>query len=379
MMTVDQRRAHRIVQVSAFYPPRLGGVETVTKQLAEHLADHNDVAVYTTSFESGSTAHECVENGVRVLRFRAFVLANAPISPGFAWRLLTLSRRCIVHVHIATAFVPEVVMLTSLLRRRPYVAHFHMDFGPSGRFGRLLKHYKRYVLSRVLRHAARVIVLYDGQANFVAGRYGVARDRIAVVPNGVDAAFNIAEQRRRDARDITAALRILFVGRLEPDKNPARLLDAVSCVSADVEVVIVGDGGLRCDIAARISALGLSNVRLVGPARGDDLVQWYRWADVFVLPSDNEGMPLVLLDAMAAGLAIIATDIPGTRNTLGDAGVLTEQSCVAIAKAIENVATDREFLHDLSRRSATRSEKFQWRESVKKLDEIYDGLLELTG
>ena len=92
---------------------------------------------------------------------------------------------------------------------------------------------------------------------------------------------------------------------MDPGKGLLRLVDAMTHVSSDVELVIVGEGGLREEVASRIDRLGLTNVTLAGAVRGPDLVRWYRSADVFVVPSDKEGMPLVVLEAMAGGLAIV--------------------------------------------------------------------------
>jgi glycosyltransferase involved in cell wall biosynthesis len=167
---------------------------------------------------------------------------------------------------------------------------------------------------------------------------------------------------------------MLFVGRLHAQKNPARLIDALTHVSSNVELVLVGDGELRDEIASRIDRLGLTNVRLVGPARGAELVRWYRWADAFVLPSEKEGMPLVLLEAMAAGLAIIATDAPGTRDVVGSAGLLTELNPESLGAAIERVASDRDLLCDLSARSAALGKNFQWDASITELEHLYDSV-----
>jgi glycosyltransferase involved in cell wall biosynthesis len=291
-----------------------------------------------------------------------------------AVRLLTVGRQSIVHVHVAQAFVPEAVLVTSALRRRPYIAHFHLDVDPSGPFGVLLNTYKRRILGPFLRRAAAVIALSDQQASFLVSRYGVHRDRITVIPNGVNPSFY------RPLASIDQPIakgrmpRLLFVGRLDAQKNVPRLVDAMTHVSTEVELVIVGDGELRDEIARRIDRLGLTRVRLVGPARGGELVRWYRWADAFVLPSDKEGMPLVLLEAMAAGLAIVATDAPGTREVVQGVGLLTQPNPESLGAAIERVAADPDLLSNLSARSATRGIEFHWDASIRDLERLYDSV-----
>jgi glycosyltransferase involved in cell wall biosynthesis len=373
MMSGAQQRRHDVVQVTAYYSPHLGGLENVAQTLSELLAERHNVLVMTTTCGSGNAPVREEKAGVQVRRFSGFAVAHTPLSLGLALGLLVVGRRSIVHVHSAHAFVPEVVLVTSTLRRRPYIAHFHLDVDPSGPFGVLLSSYKRWILGPFLRRAAAVIALSDEQAAFLESHYGVHRDRITVIPNGVHPAFyrlppsggeeSIAEPR---------VLRLLFVGRLDAQKNVPRLVDAMTHVSSDVELVIVGDGELRDVIARRIDQLGLTCVRLAGAARGADLVRWYRWADAFVLPSDKEGMPLVILEAMAAGLAIVATDAPGTREIVEGVGLLTQPNPESLGAAIERVAADPDLLSKLSVRSAARGRKFRWDASVIELERLYD-------
>jgi glycosyltransferase involved in cell wall biosynthesis len=374
MITDSQRRRHAVVQITPYYPPHLGGMENVAQCLAQLLSVRHDVEVLTTTCGSGDAPVRENNAGVRVRRFPGISVAHTPLSLGLVLRLLKVDRRSVVHVHIAQAFVPEAVLLTSALRRRPYIAHFHLDVDPSGPLGVLLNAYKRSILGPFLRRAAAVIALSDQQADFLESRYRIRRGRIAVIPNGVSPTFYRAAT-DSDRPNITKRVpRLLFVGRLNPQKNLPRLIDAMTHVSTDVELVIVGDGELRDDLARRIHRLGLTGVRLVGPARGDELVRWYRWADAFVLPSDKEGMPLVLLEAMAAGLAVIATDAPGTREVVDGVGLLTERNPESLGSAIERVAGDPDLLSSLSSRSAARGLHFRWDAAVTRLEHIYDSV-----
>lgn len=365
-------KRHDVAYVAGFYPPHLGGLESVAQSVAELMAKRHNVRVITTTCGSDGAPLSETRAGVRVRRFAGLRFANTPISVGMAFRLLTIGRRSIVHVHVAQAFAPEVVSLTSVLRRGRYVAHYHADVDSSGPFGVLLGSYKRWILGPCLRRAAAVITLSDQQADFVVACYNVRRERISVIPNGVDPDFYALPAKRDKSRSNPRAVRVLNVGRLDPGKGQLRLVDAMAYVSADVELVIVGDGTLKEEIAERIKQLGLTNIRLVGAAHGDELLRWYRWADAFVLPSDREGMPLVVLEAMAAGLAVVGTDVPGTRDVVGGVGLLTELDPVSIGAAIERIASDPDLLADLSESSAARGGDFRWDSAGIELERIYD-------
>src|SRR4029077_19225890 len=228
---------------------------------------------------------------LRIRRLRTLEIEHIPFMPTLIFHLLRLPRRALVHVHIAQAYVPEVVRISAWIRRRPYVAHFHLDCDPTGRFGWLFLLYKRWVLGGTLRSATRVIVLTPAQRDFVHRRYGVGEERIVVVPNGVGRAFG---QQARAAPDHGGPFRLLFVGRLSPQKNLARLLAAIPAMRVPVQLVVVGDGEERAMLEELCRERDLTGVRMVGSQTTTQLVDWYRWADAVVLPSDKEGMPLAV-------------------------------------------------------------------------------------
>ena len=106
--------------------------------------------------------------------------------------MLRVPRRAVVHVHIAQALVPEIVWFSRWLRGGSFVAHFHLDVSPSGRFGRVFTWYKQRVLGHTLRAAAKVIALSEDQAAFIERTYRVDPGAIAVLPNGVGPEFTPA-------------------------------------------------------------------------------------------------------------------------------------------------------------------------------------------
>ncbi|MFV0457796.1 MAG: glycosyltransferase family 4 protein [Actinomycetales bacterium] len=361
-----------VAQVVAFYPPQLGGMERVAQALAEATSEHAEVVVLTTNHGAGGLPRVERRGALTVRRSRTRVVAHTPLSPGLFWRLLRLPRGTIVHVHVAQAVLPESVMLTSLLRRTPYVVHFHMHIDPSGPAGFLLAPYQRLVMGPVLRRAARLVALNHEQAEFLLTRYGVDRDRVLVMANGVSSGVPRPQTpaRRRPA----TPLELLFVGRLDAQKNVNRLLDAMALVREPVRLTIVGEGEQGEQLRARASDEGLRSVHFTGALHGQDLWGAYARADAMVLTSDREGMPLVLLEAMAAGLPIVATDVDGIRSTVGDAGLVVAREPARIAAAIDLLARDSDVFDDLAARSFARGQEFTWPDKVTRLLEIYKGL-----
>ena len=146
------------------------------------------------------------------------------------------------------------------------------------------------------------------------------RGTLHVVANGVDLDVHPYQdtEARTEARrtlGLPDAPTALFLGRLSRDKGPDRLLDAwpdVLGTEPEARLVVVGDGPLRDELEAR----GVPGVTFAGWA--DDPRPWYAAADVVVLPSRWEALPLVALEAMASGRSVVATDVGGLRDTIGD-------------------------------------------------------------
>ena len=358
-----------ILQVTPYYPPHLGGLERVVEHLAKQLGQRHDVRVVTTVLGADGAPRRSREGGVGVRRHRAVEVAHTAIAPGLPLSLLRAPRAAVLHLHCAHALLPELVALTARLRRRRFLLHFHLDVDASGPLGRLLPLYKKHVFGRVMRAAAGVVVLTASQAAFVRETYRVPAERVFVVPNGVGEAYfmPVREQRPDDGEP----LRLLFVGRLGAQKNVARLLDAMSLLRRPVRLRVVGDGELRGQLEAQAARLGLTGVEFSGGLLGEELVAAYAGADAFVLPSDREGMPLVVLEAMAAGLPVVATAVPGTAELLDGIGLLAEPEPAALAAAIDTLAGDPQLRGRLARRSAEAARGYSWDAVAARVEQVY--------
>ena len=363
---VTRSSGRRVVQITPYYPPALGGLERVAQALAETLAERREVEVLTTA----TRARPCADRGrgpVPVRRFRAVEVAHTPVSPGLFFALLRRKGAAVWHLHCAHALIAEQVMIAARLRRQEYVLHFHLDVGSSGPLGRLLPLYKRHVFARAIRGAAAVIVLTPAQATFVEETYSVPADRIHVVPNGVNSRYFLPPRRITDS----GPLRLLFVGRLEAQKNVARLIEALTLVKEKVQLRVVGDGALRSQLEERAARSGLP-VEFVGSLFDDDLLRAYSEADAFVLPSDREGMALVALEAMAAGLPVIATDVPGNTELIAGRGLLAAAQPGALAQAIDAVAADPALRAELAQRCSDAAREYSWGAVTDRVELIYD-------
>lgn len=354
-----------IVQITPYYPPHLGGMERVAQSLASRLAQRHDVRVITSALPAGDGVPPDGAERLSVRRHRALEAAHTPLAPGAFVSLLRVRRGAVLHLHCAQALWPEMVMAAARLRKQRYIVHFHLDVDSSGPLGWLLPAYKKHVFGRVLRGASAVIALTRSQADFLRDGYGVAARRIFVVPNGIEERYFMPARAARPG-----PMRLLFVGRLDAQKNVARLLDAMSLAREDVRLRLVGDGELRAGLEAQAARLGL-DVEFAGRLLGPDLVAAYRDADAFVLPSDKEGMPLAALEAMAAGLPVVATDVPGNSDLLQGVGMLVEPTAAALAAAVDSLAADPALRQSVAERCAAASHQYSWDAVIARLENVY--------
>jgi glycosyltransferase involved in cell wall biosynthesis len=358
-----------LVQVAGYYSPHLGGMERVAKAAAEGLAARGNNVLVLTSGGGGSADETDQTSGLTVKRLPSRDLAHTPITPALFGELRRLPEGAIVHLHLGQAFYPELVWLASRIRRFPYVVHFHLDIGPSGPLGTVFLAYKATVLRGVIRGAARIVVFSEEQRSFIHERYRVGLDRIVIIPNGVAPEFFLPSHEQRVPHNL------LFVGRLSVQKRADRLLAAVALMTHQVQLTIVGAGEDEAALHRQAADLKLKNVTYAGVLTGPALLEQYASADIFVMTSEREGMPLVALEAMAAGLPIVGTNVTGIRELISGVGILVDDPVPEqLAAALDELLDHPESVVELGRLSAAKAAEFSWSELLVKFEQLYDDI-----
>jgi 1,2-diacylglycerol 3-alpha-glucosyltransferase len=164
------------------------------------------------------------------------------------------------------------------------------------------------------------------------------RAPIAVVPSSIDVARFAAGRRDAATRALLGANGedrvVLAVARLAKEKHLELALDAIACLR-DVRLAIVGDGAQRASLEARARALGVrQRVHFTGALDPATMPAVYAGADAFVFPSPTETQGLVLAEALAAGLPVVAVDVPVNREVLSGFGRLVPSQPAAMAAAL---------------------------------------------
>jgi glycosyltransferase involved in cell wall biosynthesis len=233
--------------------------------------------------------------------------------------------------------------------------------------------------------ADRIMCVSPAVADFVVKEVGIPKDKTVVIPNGVERRDSGSLPTQREARAWlglpTNRPLIGTVTRLAPVKGLDVLLEAMLSLP-DVHAVFVGKGPEKGRLEAMAKELGIGErSQFVG--RKEDVSTWLAALDAFVLPSHWEGMSNALLEAMAAGLPVVATAVGGTPDVVldGVTGLLVSPGDPAsLARAIGRMIRDPNLRQKMGRAGRARIEQhFSIEETVRRTEEMYTVLLEEKG
>lgn len=362
------KNINSIVHVTPSYPPALGGLEKVVQALAHNQKLSGMKVSVITSNQNPKNATEIEK--FRVIRLKKIILASTRIMPKLPIELLKLKSNDIVHLHITSAYMPEIVWLVSKIKGFRYIAHLHLNLEPTSHAGILLKLYKPFVLKYVLKSAGFVIVFTEEQRQKVHKEYNINIAQIAVIPNGVERKYYLKKQRTLHKKP-----RILFVGRLEKQKNIQQLLHALKGISEKFDTFLVGEGSLLNELINLTNQLDLTGINFVGRADGNKLLKYYKQSDIFVFPSEREGMPLALLEACAMGMPIATTKVIGNKDIVKNNinGFLVPfNNSKELQKSILKISSDKNRYLRFSQNSKEISKEFSWEKIVYQFTKIYE-------
>lgn len=362
-----------VIHVTPSYPPELGGMENTVKELAERTARKKYTVKVVTSrfkeFKKSKTTDNLTECRLPSIRIYG-IPVTIPCLPFRLFRLI--EKDSIVHVHYILNFSMDIAVIVAKLKKAKVIAHMHIDPLPSGPYGRFNPLYKKLVWKKVLPLADLVICPTEDYIENVTQKYNVLKNKCAVLPSGID----IMRFPVKPSLDISSPAKILFVGRLSRQKNVPRLLDAFRLLQKKHDSVlhIAGDGEERSSIESYIKTNDIPNVVLHGTVVGERLPALYASCDIFVLPSDYESFGIVNLEAMAAGIPIVASDIPGVRRLLQDSAILVSADAQKFADAMAWLIEDKEKRYELVSKGLQKVKNYDWDSITDKLLDIYKSL-----
>ncbi len=335
----------KVLQVSKFYPPVMGGIESVAWELTEGLNRAGVTTDVLCSNQTLHTDHERAPAGYEIVRVASLgTVLSTSAAPAMLWHLARRARDCdIVHLHM-----PDPMAALALWATRPrarVVVHWHSDVIRQRWALRVYEPLQRWLLQR-----ADAIVATSDPYVQASGALQPFRHKVCVIPIGIsDNRPEVCSVKAAAIRQRFRHRKIVFsLGRMTYYKGFNVLIDAAARLPDDVAVMIGGEGELLDEYRHRIAATGLAGkVHLLGHIDDDDLASHFEACDVFCMPSTvrAEAYGVAMVEAMVMGRPIVASDIEGSGvpwvNTDGHTGLnVPVGEPEALAQALTRVLTD---------------------------------------
>ena len=342
-------------------PPAIGGMSTFIADLAgSRLREAAALELFNTG--KSTPEDRSLWQGVRV---RTALLARW-------WQLVGSSPRPIAHVHTCSGFVYFVdATMAAMAKARGCRTILHIHGARFDEFLSGLPKPLRWLACALARRADRVVVLSPEWQGRLAGLLPGAK--LAIVHNGVPAALGATELRPPDG-----IVRLIFLGNLGRRKGVPELVEAVAGLPEHVHLELAGgeeDVGIVEELSAAIHARGLAHrIHLLGPVRGEAKQACWRRADIFVLPSHAEGVPISMLEAMSIGLPVVVTAVGGIPTVIEDGRngrLVAPGDVTGLRAALAELAADAAL-----RQTFGEAARLRWRENFS-IDHTVGELLAL--
>ncbi len=370
----------KIIQVTPKYPPSIGGAQQRIKDLSDRLAKKGlDVEVFTSDIDCPKNMQLKSKKNLKINYLKTKEYLNTPIIPSLYKELMKIPQDSIIHVHIAQAYIPEIVYKIWKKRGIPYIAHIRMNVEPSTFLGKfMLKPYKAILLKKVLENAKKIIVLNKDYFNLVKNKYGISEEKIEIIPNATS--FKVVTSKSFKQK---SKINLLAVGRLGIQKNYPNVIKSLSLLPKKIKnkiiLNIIGEGPQRKELEILIKKLHLEkNVFLKGKIFGKDLEKSYEESDLFILASNGEGFSTTLLEAMSKGLPIITSNVIGNRCVVKNKynGYLCGTDPISISKTISKTINNKKYWREISRNNLKEIKKYSWNKIIKQTKNTYKEIVD---
>lgn len=327
----------RVAMVTRDYPPKYGGIATYTKELTNHLRELGiDVDVFVGIKDLTTLSMPFMNN------FNGYDIIHIQ-SPVYG--LFQTKHPLVVTVH------------EPVLNEWPYYRMADRLKAPFAIFSEII----------TLRRADVVIAISQYTSNHLVNRYKTPNSKITVIPCGVDERFTV------DNKD--ELNNVLVCSRLEERKNVIEVLNSFSKILCKYTLTIVGDGRQREYLVEKAKQYNL-NVIFTGWVSENDLLKYFRSANIFISTSHSEGFGLSVLQAMACGCAVIVSNIPAHRSLVthkkdGLIYLIPEE----LVSYLNLLLNDEVFTQKLGEEARKTAERYSWDEVASKTLNLYNEIV----
>ncbi len=356
---------------------RLGGAERLITDLLPLLNERGVNSDLLLLVKTGSSfEREITGKGINIYHTGL----NNEYSPGQIGKMAKFLKQKgkeynLVHTHL---FPPQYFLVFSGLLGRPKLPLVTTEHNTYNK--RREKVYFRWLERLIYRKYSRIICISEPACLNLVRWLPELKAKTTVVPNGIDLKrFKRAKPYLLE--ELPGSLRntdkvVLMVASMSRQKDQATVIKAASLLPDHYKFLFVGDGELKNDLIRQTKKLGLAN-RIYFLGLRDDVERLIKSADLFVLSSHWEGFGLVVLEAMAGGLPVIASDVPGLAGIVSGAGLLFKVGDEKqLAEKIKLVLNSDQMYLNLKKGGFERAEKYSLINMADKYKKIYEEVLE---
>jgi glycosyltransferase involved in cell wall biosynthesis len=374
----------KIAQISATFPPYMAGTGIVCYHSSLELSKlGHEVSVFTATQSENQDLSVC---GLNVVRTKPlFSVGNAAFTP----QLLKINEFDIVHLHYPYYFGGELVCLLNLLKSQKYVVTYHNDVVGTGFLKYLFDIHSKTLMNVVLRNASRICAhTMDYAKNSKLNSFLNIESKIVEIPNGVDPSlFNpsVNGDTVRNKYQLHGKKIILFVRALDSAHHHSGLeylLNSVASIDdKDVVLMIVGEGNLKQHYMEMSKQMKIEDkVLFIGRVENRLLPSYYAASDIVVLPSTlTENFPLIIIEAMASGKAVVCSNLPGVRSIVDNNvnGLLVNpRDSIDLKYKIETLLENKEMRDMYGKNGRWKVEnKYSWEKIGLQLEKLYQDVL----
>lgn len=360
-------------------PSREGGVEVVVEELATRMVKNgNNVTCYNRGGHhvSGKEYDARKIKEYKGIRIKTVPTINcrglaAMSSSVFAAIKAAFGKYDVVHFH---AEGPCAMLWLPKLFGKRCIATIHGLDHMRAKWGKLASTYIMLGEKCAAKHADEIIVLSKGVKDYFKETYN--RDTV-YIPNGVNRPEIKGTKEIKERWGLEKDSYILYLGRLVPEKGIKYLVEAFKDVKTDKKLVIAGGSSDTDEFSNELKEMAGDDERIIftGFVQGEPLDELYGNAYIYTLPSDLEGMPLSLLEAMSYGNCCLVSDIEECASVVEDKAIVFEKSNVDdLRKKLQEVCDDKELVEGYKKNAADFiCEKYSWDDVVEKTMELYRG------
>lgn len=359
-------------------PSREGGVEIVAEELAVRMAAQGHrVVCYNRGGHhvSGTEFDEKKRRDYKGIRLKTVPTVDAKglaalSSSFFAAIACAFSRAKVVHIHAEGP--AAMCWLPRLFGKRVIVTVHGLDWQREKWKKGFASKYIRFGEKMAVKYAHEIIVLSQAVQNYFLDTYG---RQTQFIPNGVSPVQPVEAEQIKEAFGLEKDGYLLFLGRMVPEKGVHYLIEAFRKAKTDKKLVIAGGASDTDSYFAQLKEMAKSDGRILftGFVQGRLLQELYSNAYLYVLPSDLEGMPLSLLEAMSYGNCCLTSDIPECAEVTGEYGITFPKGDVpALTETLQRLCDETKTVASYKEQAADYiCKRYNWDDVAQRTMKLY--------